>query len=87
MHPYRSSNRALSTLFASVLAVTAISNASAQATDPVFPAMSLSQGSRGAGIIAGLGNRLPEVAKFYGMTDQDFGKLAGGQDRSPAVCL
>jgi len=75
MHPACFSNRALSTLIASVLAATAVSSASAQATDPVFPAMSFSQGFRGAGIIAGLGNRLPEVANFYGMTEQDFGKL------------
>ena len=37
--------------------------------------MSFSQGLRGAGIISGLGNKLPAVAKFYGLSEQEFGKL------------
>ena len=42
---------------------------------PVFPALNLGQGARGAGIIAALGSRLPEVARFYGMTEPELGAL------------
>ncbi len=45
------------------------------APDPIFPAVSLSQGARGAGIISALGGKLPEVARFYGLTEQEFGAL------------
>lgn len=45
------------------------------APEPVFPALNLGQGARGAGIIAALGNRLPEVAGFYGMTERELGAL------------
>lgn len=46
-----------------------------KAPDPVFPAMDLGKSSRGAGIIAALGNRLPQVARFYGMSDQALSSL------------
>ncbi len=60
----------------SALLVSLATYASAQSTtEPVFPAMSFSQGSRGAAIIKQLGPRLPEVAKFYGMTEQELGQL------------
>jgi PKD repeat protein len=42
---------------------------------PVFPAMDLGQSARGAAIISNLGNRLPEVAQFYGMTETALGAL------------
>lgn len=45
------------------------------APDPVFPEMALGRSARGAAIIGALGNRLPEVARFYGMTEQAFGAL------------
>lgn len=45
------------------------------APDPVFPEMVLGRSARGAAIIGALGNRLPEVARFYGMTEQAFGAL------------
>jgi PKD repeat protein len=47
----------------------------AQAPDAEFPAASLSNGARGAGIIAALGNKLPQVARFYGMSDKQLGAL------------
>lgn len=57
-----------------VFAATVLS-AIGQALDPVFPAVSLSQGARGAAIITALGNKLPDVARFYGMTEQELGAL------------
>ena len=66
----------LATLLTSVFTAGMISSICAQSpADPVFPAMSFSQGLRGAGIISGLGNKLPAVAKFYGLSEQEFGKL------------
>ncbi len=57
-------------------AIAILSPAGAQnAPDPVFPAVSLSKGARGAGIISALGRKLPEVARFYGMTEQGLGAL------------
>lgn len=54
----------------------AISVASAQnAPEPVFPALNLGKGARGAAIISALGTRLPEVARFYGMTEPELGAL------------
>jgi hypothetical protein len=58
-----------------LLLASGITAAGQKAPDPVFPAVKLSQGARGAGIIAALGNKLPAVARFYGMTDQEFGAL------------
>jgi hypothetical protein len=50
-------------------------SALAQAPDSDFPAASLSNGARGAGIISALGNKLPQVARFYGLTDKQLGAL------------
>ncbi len=49
--------------------------AQAQTPPPEFPASPLSNGARGAGIISALGNKLPQVARFYGMTEKEFGAL------------
>ena len=66
----------LGTLLASAFTAGTLASVDAQTSaDPVFPAMSFSQGLRGAGIISGLGNKLPAVAKFYGLSEQEFGKL------------
>ena len=60
-----------------VLALTAsaVTASARPAPEPVFPALDLGKSSRGAGIVAALGNRLPEVARFYGMTEQALGAL------------
>ena len=66
----------LGTLLTGVFTAVTLSSVSAQTpAAPVFPAMSFSQGLRGAGIISGLGNKLPAVANFYGLSEQEFGKL------------
>lgn len=53
-----------------------LSSAFSQIAGPTqFPAIKMSNGARGAAIIAGLGKRLPEVAKFYGLSEQELGKL------------
>ena len=44
-------------------------------TPPAFPAISLGKEVRGAAIISALGRRLPEVANFYGMTEEALGAL------------
>ncbi len=41
-----------------------------------FPAIELGKGARGSALIRALGSRLPEVARFYGMTEQELGSLA-----------
>ncbi len=54
----------------------AISVTSAQhAPEPAFPALNLGKGAKGAAIISALGTRLPEVARFYGMTEPELGAL------------
>ena len=48
----------------------------AAAQEGGFPGLQLGQGARGSGIVRALGSRLPEVARAYGMTEQELGSLA-----------
>jgi PKD repeat protein len=43
--------------------------------EPHFPGLQLGKTERGAGIIGALGHRLPEVAKAYGLSENELGKL------------
>ncbi|MES2468896.1 MAG: PKD domain-containing protein [Verrucomicrobiota bacterium] len=61
-------------LLASLAAAMSVSSAQ-NAPEPVFPALNLGKGARGAAIISALGTRLPEVARFYGMTEPELGAL------------
>ena len=65
----------LNSLLFLALAVSTLTAAAQNAPDPVFPALNLGEGARGARIVSALGNRLPEVARFYGMTEQELGAL------------
>ena len=71
MKPTRSVPVLLLACLASVISVTSAQNA----PQPVFPALNLGKGVRGAAIISALGTRLPEVARFYGMTEPELGAL------------
>ena len=58
--------------------LSAVQPASAQDVNPAghdFPQISLPAKARSAQIIGALGSRLPEVARFYGMTEADFRAL------------
>lgn len=60
----------------SILALASSSlTATAQVPGLNFPYIRLTQGVRGPGIITALGNNLPAVAGYYGMTEQEFGAL------------
>ena len=61
-------------LLASLAASISVTSAQ-NAPEPAFPALTLGKGARGAAIISALGNRLPEVARFYGMTELELGAL------------
>lgn len=45
------------------------------AQNPVFPNLNLGRETRGSAILSALGGRMPEVAKFYGLSEQEFGAL------------
>lgn len=57
-------------LLASVLTARAQNAPSAD-----FPVLKPGKAAKGSAIISALGKRLPEVARFYGLTDQEFGAL------------
>jgi PKD repeat protein len=57
------------------LMATGFRAAAQNAPDPLFPEVAQGRSARGSAIIGALGNRLPEVARFYGMTEQAFGAL------------
>ena len=61
-------------LLASLAASISVTSAQ-NAPEPAFPALNLGKGARGAAIISALGTRLPEVARFYGMTEPELGAL------------
>ena len=54
------------------LTLSAAPNTHAPRQKPPFPSITLPTQARGAQAIKALGNRLPEVAAWYGMTPQDF---------------
>ena len=71
MKPTRSIPVLLLASLAASISVTSAQNA----PEPAFPALTLGKGARGAAIISALGTRLPEVARFYGMTEPELGAL------------
>lgn len=57
------------------LALTIVPATAQKLDKSVFPQIAMQKEARGAGIIAALGSRLPEVARFYGLAEQEFGAL------------
>ena len=59
-----------------MVAVVASSVLAQEGANGAFPGIELGKGARGSALIGALGSRLPEVARFYGMTEQELGSLA-----------
>ncbi len=72
--PTKMTPRRLRITLSSFFAATAV-HSSAQPPEAAFPAVSISQGARGAAIISALGNKLPAVAKFYGLAEHEMRSL------------